>query len=107
MPLNARNGAVGDEGQRARPPVNERKTERGREERKEGKKKRRQLPNGGDGWATKKKLERGDADGKRDRPTDTDSRPHGANIEMCNFCNKLAVYGKQGERERERERLIL
>jgi len=50
----------------------------------------------------KKKLERGDANGKRDRPTDTDSRPHGANIEMCNFCNKLAVYGIQGERERER-----
>jgi len=38
VPLNARNGAVGDEGQRARPPVNERKTERGREERKGGRK---------------------------------------------------------------------
>jgi len=38
--------------------------------------------------------------GKRDRrPTDTDSRPHGANIEMCNFCNKLAVYEREEEGE--------
>jgi len=46
--------------------------------------------------------------GKRDRrPTDTDSRPHGANIEMCNFCNKLAVYEREEEGESDGDPVIL